>query len=276
MRGAQVDEFQLLWLQGSGQLELVRDQCCGGVLWLPLEGLMHETINGVEHLAEPGTALLFQPGDSMVGRTAEAISGVSIVLPQHYLAGEGPYSPLLRQGVMAQRLIQAAWDLVEVAANQPKGNSFAAERLVDALQQVCHPLSPDLQPERITAKRRRALVADACDWMLDRLADRFSVVELSAAMHVSVRTLQTSFQTELGCSPMAELKRMRLHQLRKFLLNPEFRHQSVAALMNQAGLLACGVTAADYLRWCGELPRRTRRSPQLNAGSAISGFSPPY
>jgi len=34
--------------------------------------------------------------------------------------------------------------------------------------------------------------------LLDRLADRFSVVELSAAMHVSVRTLQTSFQTELG------------------------------------------------------------------------------
>jgi AraC-like DNA-binding protein len=267
MRGAQVDEFQLLWLQGSGQLELVREQCGDGVLWLPVEGLMQETVNGVEHLAEPGTALLFQPGDSMTGLTAEAIGGVSIVVPQHYLAWQGPYSPLLRQGVMAQQLIQAGWDLVEVAANQPMGSSFAAERLVDALQQLCNPHNLDQHHERITARRRRALVSDACDWMLHRLADRFSVVELSAAMHVSVRTLQTSFQAELGCSPMAELKRMRLHQLRRFLLNPGLRHQSVAELMNQAGLLACGVTAADYQRWCGELPRRTRRRTERLVGN---------
>jgi len=29
--------------------------------------------------------------------------------------------------------------------------------------------------------------------------------------------------------------------------------------MSRAGLLACGMTAADYRRWCGESPRRTRR-----------------
>ena len=102
-------------------------------------------------------------------------------------------------------------------------------------------------------------MVDACDWMLDRLADRFSVVELSAAMHVSVRTLQTSFQTELGCSPMAELQRMRLQRLRQLLLDPQPNHQNVAALMEKAGLLVCGVTAADYRRWCGELPRQTRQ-----------------
>ena len=259
IRGAQVDEFQLLWLQGSGQLELVREQCADGVLWLPLEGLMQETINGVEHVAEPGTALLFQPGDAMTGLTADSVSGVSIVVPKHHLVGQGPQAQLLRQGVMAQQLIRAGWELVEAAANKLKGDSFAAERLVDALHQVCNSSNPDQQNERVTAKRRRVLVADACAWMLERLAERFSVLELSAAMHVSVRTLQTSFQTELGCSPMSELKRMRLHQLRRFLLDPELTHQSVAELMSQAGLLACGVTAAEYQRWCGELPRRTRR-----------------
>jgi transcriptional regulator GlxA family with amidase domain len=102
-------------------------------------------------------------------------------------------------------------------------------------------------------------VGDACAWMRDRLAERFSVVELSAALNVSVRTMQTSFQAELGCSPLAELKRMRLHQLRQLMLNSGLHQCSVAELTKQAGLLACGVTAAEYRRWCGEPPHRTRQ-----------------
>lgn len=260
MRAAQVDEFQLLWFQGRGQLELLREQCGDGVLWLPSQGMTQETINGDVHLAEPGTALLFLPGDTMAGLTAESMTGVSIVLPHRYLTGKGPHSALFRQGLKAQQLIRAGWELVEAAAQQPMGAGFAAERLVHVLQYVCDPTNPDQSKERVTATRRRALVADACDWMLIRLSERFSVVDLSAAMNVSVRTIQTSFQAELGCSPMAELKRLRLHQLRKLLLDPSLDGYSVADLMSRSGLLACGVTAGDYQRWCGESPRRTRRN----------------
>ena len=220
---------------------------------------MQETINGQEYVAEPGTALLFQPGDVMEGLSTDEVSGVSIVVPVRYLLGRGPGSPLLRKGVVHQQLIKAAWRLVEAAALEPMGASFAAEAFVDALEQGCNPNGSDQQRERVTATRRRALVGEACDWMDDRLAERFSVVELSAAMNVSVRTIQTSFQAELGCSPMAELKRMRLHQLRQLLLDPEQNRHSVAELMRMAGLLACGVTAADYREWCGEIPRRTRQ-----------------
>lgn len=264
IRSGGVDDFQVLWLQGTGQLELQREQCGDGVLWLPLNGLIQETINGQEHLAEPGTALLFLPGDVMEGLTTDAVSGVSIVVPEHYLLGSGPISPLFRWGVVAQQLIKAGWELVEAAALEPMGASFAAERLVDALLQGCNPSRSPQQRERVTTIRRRALVGDACAWMEDRLADRFSVVELSAALNVSVRTVQTSFLAELGCSPLAELKRMRLRQLRLLLLDPELNHHSVAELMKQAGLLACGVTAADYRGWCGEPPHRTR---QQNRGS---------
>ena len=218
IRSGSVDDFQVLWLQGTGQLELRREQCGDGVLWLPIQGLMQETINGQEYVAEPGTALLFQPGDVMEGLSTDEVSGVSIVVPVRYLLGRGPGSPLLRKGVVHQQLIKAAWRLVEAAALEPMGASFAAEAFVDALEQGCNPNGSDQQRERVTATRRRALVGEACDWMDDRLAERFSVVELSAAMNVSVRTIQTSFQAELGCSPMAELKRMRLHQLRQLLL----------------------------------------------------------
>jgi len=259
IRAGRVDEFQVLWLQGTGQLELRREQCGDGVLWLPIQGLMQETINGQEYVAEPGTALLFQPGDVMEGLSTDEVSGVSIVVPVRYLLGRGPVSPLFRRGVVDQQLIKAAWKLVEAAALEPMGASFAAEGLVDALRQACHPAGSPQQSERVTATRRRVLVGEACAWMGDRLAERFSVVELSAALNVSVRTMQTSFQAELGCSPMAELKRMRLHQLRSLLLDPELNHLSVAQLMAEAGLLACGVTAADYRRWGGSLPHRTRQ-----------------
>jgi len=98
IRAGGVDEFQVLWLQGTGQLELLREQCGHGVLWLPLQGLSHETINGEEQLAEPDMGLLFRPGDVMRGLTSEYLSGVSIVVPGQHLDGLAGAAPLLRQG----------------------------------------------------------------------------------------------------------------------------------------------------------------------------------
>jgi transcriptional regulator GlxA family with amidase domain len=102
--------------------------------------------------------------------------------------------------------------------------------------------------------------------MLPRLQERFTLAELSAAVQVSPRQLQYCFLQELGRSPMAEAKRLRLQRLRALLLDPAHERRSVAELMLAAGLIASGVTSADYRRWCGESPRRTRRA--LGAASA--------
>jgi transcriptional regulator GlxA family with amidase domain len=91
-----------------------------------------------------------------------------------------------------------------------------------------------------------------------RLADRFTVVELSQKLGVSVRALQYAFQEELGHSPMAQAKLMRLRKLRRLLQQDSNRHHHIAWLMECSGLLACGATAADYRRWCGESPKQTR------------------
>ena len=74
------------------------------------------------------------------------------------------------------------------------------------------------------------------------------MVELSAAMNVSVHIVQNSFQEELGCLPMLELKQMRPQRLRKFLLDPSLSYQNVAKLMEQASLLTYGATVANYHR----------------------------
>lgn len=127
IRASRVDDFQVLSLHGTGRLELQRAQCGDGVLWLPLKGLIQETLNAQEHLAQPGSGVLFSPGDVMTGLTADMVSGVSILVPNRYLRGRGPLSPLLREGVAAQQLIRAAWDLVEAVAIQP---AVVAVRLV--------------------------------------------------------------------------------------------------------------------------------------------------
>ena len=94
------------------------------------------------------------------------------------------------------------------------------------------------------------------------LHEAIDIRQIATAMGVSTRTLQYAFLDDRGHSPMAELKRLRLRRLRQLLLDPEQRQHSTAELMVRAGLLACGATAADYRRYCGESPRETRQQSQ--------------
>ncbi len=259
IRWGAVAEFEVLLLHGSGRVELRRQQGGHGVLWLPLEGLTQERVNGVERLAEPGMALLFCPGDAMRGLTSDTITGLSILIPEACLPGVAPPSPLLDQGPVHRRLIAAGLKLAMAAAWQPQGSEHAAADLVEALQQWGHPPDPGRRRERLTACRHRQTVAEACRWMEDHLCRRFSLEELGLAMGLSVRTLQYGFREQLGRPPMAELKRRRLRRLRQLLQAADHDHQSVAEMMQAAGLLACGATAADYGHCWGESPRRTRQ-----------------
>lgn len=259
IHAAAAQEFSLLLIQGSGQVELQREQCGHGVLWLPLCGWSHELINGEDQLAEPGMGLLLRPGDVMRGVTSEQVAGVSILVPAPLLTAQPLLPRLLWRGLASRRLLATAWQLVEAAAMQRPGVVFAAEALEDALRHWGAFSAEDGAAGRIGDDRRRSLVGEACLWMRDHLAERFSVVELAEVLEVSVRKLQYAFQAELGCTPMAQLKRLRLRQLRLLLQDRDLGSRSIAELMEASGLLACGVTAADYRAWCGEAPRRTRQ-----------------
>lgn len=256
----QLGSFGILHLVGRGRVQLLREQRQRGVLWLPLRGLSQERINGCDWLAEVGMGLLFRPGDSLVGETSEELEGLSILLPEGLeLPPDPAASPLLAGGPPAQRLLASARQLAAAAAQQPPGAEHAADRFQHHLLAWQDWLQQPLPRERITARRRRELVEEARCWMAQRLAQRFAVGELSAALAVSPRQLQYSFQEEVGRTPMAEAKRLRLWQLRRLLLDPAEDGRSVAALMVASGLIASGVTSADYRRWCGESPRDTRR-----------------
>ena len=94
---------------------------------------------------------------------------------------------------------------------------------MDALHQWEECGTPAEGGERLSAECRRRTVADACQWMERHLPERFSAAELSCAVHVSVRSLQYGSQEELGCTPMAHAKRLRLRRLRRSLQDQHHR-----------------------------------------------------
>lgn len=259
VRLGQVGGIGVLHLNGRGRLRLIREQQGPSVLWLPLRGMTAERINGQSWLAEPETALLFQPGDAMDGETSEQLEGLSILIPAElHQPSPSLSSPLLAVGPLQQAILTSARQLALAVARQPAGAEHAADQFIEALRAWMDWLQPPLQRERITARRRRDTVLQARDWMAARLDRRFGVEEISGALQVSTRQLQYSFLQEVGRSPMAEAKRLRLQQLRRLLLDREQDQRSIAELMQACGLIASGVTSADYRRWCGESPRRTR------------------
>lgn len=258
-RVGRVGSYSVLHLQGRGRLRLNREQREHSVLWLPLRGITAERINGQSWLAEPGTGLLFQPGDAMEGETSETLAGLSILIPAElYRQPSRPVSPLLAAGPLHQRILASARALAVAAALQFAGAEIAADQLTEVLREWTERQEQPLRRERITARRRRETVESARQWLATRLPERFSLQDLSRALTVSPRQLQYHFQQELGHSPMAEAKRLRLHRLRGLLLDRDRDNCSVAELMVASGLIASGVTSADYRRHFGESPRQTR------------------
>lgn len=258
-RVGRVGSYSVLHLQGRGRLRLNREQREHSVLWLPLRGITAERINGQSWLAEPGTGLLFQPGDAMEGETSETLAGLSILIPAElHRQPSRPVSPLLAAGPLHQRILASARALAVAAALQFAGAEIAADQLTEVLREWTERQEQPLRRERITARRRRETVESARQLLATRLPERFSLQDLSRALTVSPRQLQYHFQQELGHSPMAEAKRLRLHRLRGLLLDRERDNCSVAELMVASGLIASGVTSADYRRHFGESPRQTR------------------
>ncbi len=104
----------------------------------------------------------------------------------------------------------------------------------------------DHRPAPLRNGRSRETVESARRWLATPLPERFSLQDLSRVPAVSTRQLQSHFQQELGHSPMAQAKRLRLQRLRGLLLERQRDNCSVAELMAVSGLTASGVTSADY------------------------------
>jgi AraC family ethanolamine operon transcriptional activator len=147
---------------------------------------------------------------------------------------------------------------LEHAFDNPQAVEHAAviasleEDLLHWLARLC--VSSDGSPH--AARGRRGLNR-ALEYLRTADVSRVSVADLCREARVSERTLRYAFRDELDLSPLAFLRRLRLHAARRELINAEGAPPRVTDVANRQGFLELGRFAADYRRLFGELPSET-------------------
>jgi AraC-like DNA-binding protein len=96
-----------------------------------------------------------------------------------------------------------------------------------------------------------------------RYADftRLDTTTLSVFAGVSTRTLGYAFRENIGLSPGAFVRQLRLQGLRRELLASRLGESSVTELAYHLGFTQLGRLAGDYRRVFGELPSATLARP---------------
>ena len=253
--------LQLLHIEGTGELELDREQCGQAVVWIPLKGIHEERVNGQCLVIGPGQALLMRPGDHLLGRTAPVIEGVSLLLPANFasaLAKGPPSRSRLGSIEDQQHLASAALALLRAVEHHDPCRAIAGRELLESVEALAATLQEPQARWTLGQRRRWQLVVEASRWMEARLDQPFGIAEVATALQCPPRTLQDAFARELGRSPLAQARLLRLRALRSMLMDRSFEHTSIATLMGACGLLACGATARAYAACYGELPRASR------------------
>jgi AraC family transcriptional regulator, ethanolamine operon transcriptional activator len=148
--------------------------------------------------------------------------------------------------------------ILERAFDTPRAFEHAAviasleEDVLQWLARICAP--SDSNPH--AARRRRGLNR-ALEYLRTADVSRVSVADLCRVARVSDRTLRYAFHDELDLSPLAFLRRLRLHAARRELMNAEGALPRVTDVANRQGFLELGRFAGDYRRLFGELPSET-------------------
>jgi hypothetical protein len=215
IRGATVGALQLVEFEGGGAFALERIQAPDrAVLWLPRQGV----VEGCTLQPLPGMGLWIRPNTALKGRIHGPCAGVSIVVPTALLAldqaegyrVDGEAGPMLLHPFSRQRsgavwLLRLAWQLV---ASVESGGS-TRQKLIDSLieqLQAWDRVEPWASGRHPRAEQH---CRDAEDWILRHRDQPIGVADVAAALHLSQRTLQTSFRAEREMSPVEAIQRLR-------------------------------------------------------------------
>ncbi|PWC15874.1 HTH-type transcriptional regulator EutR [Brenneria roseae subsp. americana] len=119
----------------------------------------------------------------------------------------------------------------------------------------------NVQPSSDRAQNRnhRKLISFAREYVLNQTSEPVTVLELCRQLHVSRRTLQNTFHSELGIGPNAWLKIIRLNAVRRELTSPYSQHHTVQDAAMQWGFWHLGQFSSDYQKLFNEKPSLTLR-----------------
>lgn len=116
---------------------------------------------------------------------------------------------------------------------------------------ITQPSSPD---------PRRTVIQQAMDFIDDHLAERITMESLAGAVHMSVRSIQQGFRSELGMSPMAFVRERRLERVHEELTDAiPSDGVTVTAVAERWGFHHLGSFSVEYRKRWGEAPSETLR-----------------
>lgn len=105
-------------------------------------------------------------------------------------------------------------------------------------------------------QHRKTIVDTAREFLLHNKERAITLSELCEACHTSRRTLQNSFESILGLSPIQYLRYTRLNGVRRDLKQAK-AHETVGDIAAHWGFWHLGQFAKDYKNVFGELPSET-------------------
>lgn len=226
---------------------------------LVLAGSMAVTTAAGEHLAGPGQGVIVDPAAVERTRLAPGSHFVEFALPRQTLQRLRPeatlhFEPLLR-AELAQRLLQLATragHMLHQAGPVPTAPALHGrwqEALALALLQG---QAPAVAGGAAPARLRRAL-----DFIEAQAHRNIELADIAEAAHLSASSLLRLFRQQLGSTPGAVLRGMRLDRARAELARGDAG--SVREVAERWGFLNGSKFSQAYARRFGEQPRETRR-----------------
>jgi AraC family ethanolamine operon transcriptional activator len=139
------------------------------------------------------------------------------------------------------------------------GNALAAFRnnLVAGFVNALGGAGPAPRSTPRSAAQHRRIVERAVQYMRNHASEPIGVVDICQAVGVQSRVLQYCFNEVFGVTPVAYLRCLRLHQVRREI--KESPGQPVGDAAARWGIWHLGRFASDYKRLFGELPSITAR-----------------
>lgn len=140
-------------------------------------------------------------------------------------------------------------------ADSPLGASLFQEALIAAFAQSW----PKSAQKTVIQTARPRNLKRALDWIQGHLGDEFTVLDIARNAGQSVRSLQLSFQQNMGMNPLNYVQRLRLQQIHHDLLHGD-ADENISEIAARWGFSHMGYFAARYRALYGVSPSSTRTS----------------
>jgi AraC-like DNA-binding protein len=244
---------------------------------MPLTGSAHIRHRGEHVESGPATAAVFSPVGESTMRWSPDFAVLCLAIDRGSLDRHlsrlleqevshpitfTPGMPLARRGACLQNIAQL---LIDIADRMPTGSRPApvTDELESALMTALLLVQPHNHSEALLSVGRSVsgrTVRKAIDFMRAHHEPGLTVGMVAEQVGVSERSLQLAFKRQLGTSPVAYLRDIRLDHARRTLLSTSSEEMSISRTAADAGFVHLSRFAQLYQSKFGEKPSQTLRS----------------